>query len=242
MRQFELVIPAYNESKSLSELVSRMAAGAIEANLDENKFQLVIVENGSTDDSANVLLNLSQSNLGKWFRVVTIPVNQGYGYGLKSGLDSTNAKVVAWTHADLQCDPADVFRGYSLLINSNAQNVLVKGVRIGRNWKDQFVSRVFELFAFVILGIRVFEMNAQPKIMQRDLLHKFTNPPKTFAFDLYALYQAHKNNYKIESFPVQFPPRLHGTSKWAATFFSRYKTILGMIKYMFKLSSAEGRL
>ena len=38
MRQFELVIPAYNESKSLSELVSRMAAGAIEANLDENKF------------------------------------------------------------------------------------------------------------------------------------------------------------------------------------------------------------
>ena len=111
-----------------------------------------------------------------------------------------------------------------------------------RNWKDQFVSRVFELFAFVILGIRVFEMNAQPKIMQRDLLHKFTNPPKTFAFDLYALYQAHKNNYKIESFPVQFPPRLHGTSKWAATFFSRYKTILGMIKYMFKLSSAEGRL
>ena len=68
------------------------------------------------------------------------------------------------------------------------------------------------------------------------------NPPKTFAFDLYVLYHATRQKFRIDAISVLFPPRIHGTSKWAATFFGRYKTILGMIAYMRVLSKTEGRI
>ena len=76
----------------------------------------------------------------------------------------------------------------------------------------------------------------------RGLLAKISNPPKTFAFDLYVLYQAEKAGFVTKTIPVEFPPRIHGTSKWAFSFMSRYKTILGMIRYMWQLSLREGRL
>jgi hypothetical protein len=73
-------------------------------------------------------------------------------------------------------------------------------------------------------------------------LGKLVSPPKTFAFDLYVLYHAQKEGLAVKTVPVLFPPRLHGLSNWSAHFFSRYKTIWGIIKYMRALAQAEGRL
>lgn len=246
MIKFELVLPCYNESKSLQFLVERAKIAALQCGFKEGEFQLVMVENGSKDNSKEVFSLLkNQNSLAPWFRVVEVPVNQGYGYGLFQGLSATQAPVVGWSHADQQCDHMDAFKAYEKLITLEKQNpgkkYLIKGKRSGRNWKDKVVSRVFELCAFFILGLRVYEMNAQPKVFDRALLTEMIQPPKTFAFDLYTLYCAQKKSYSIETVPVLFPPRVHGLSNWSAFFFSRYKTILGIIKYMFELLKTQGR-
>lgn len=237
---FELVVPAYNEAKNLPLLIQRTAAAAEEAGLSFGQFQLLVVNNGSQDDSAQVLEQLKSGSLGNWFRVVPVIKNQGYGFGLWSGLKETQAQFIGWSHADLQCDPANVFKALQVL-REKPSNTIVKGVREGRNWKDVFVSRVFESLALIILGLKIHEMNAQPKVFPRDLLKFFKNPPSTFAFDLYALYCAKKANYTVETIPVLFPPRIHGVSNWASNFLSRYKTILGIIRYMITLAQREGR-
>jgi len=103
------------------------------------------------------------------------------------------------------------------------------------------VTRVFEGFARALLGMKVPEINAQPKVFSRSLLERIKNPPSTFAFDVYLLFQAVKAGYSIQTIPVYFPPRVHGFSNWSASFFKRYKTILGMIAYMRSLGSKEGR-
>ena len=240
MREFELVLPAYNEAKSLPTLINRVVEAATAAGYDAQRFGLVVVENGSRDNSAAVLGELQATPLGAWFSVVAVPVNQGYGYGLWQGLQATRAPYVGWSHADLQCDPADAFTALALV--RAAPKRLVKGVRHGRNWKDQSVSRVFAGFAQALLGLSLSEINAQPKVFSRELLATFIAPPSTFAFDLYALYHAAKAGYEIKTIDVQFPPRVHGLSNWAATFAGRYKTIWGMIRYMWELQGREGRL
>jgi glycosyltransferase involved in cell wall biosynthesis len=241
MFEFELVLPAYNEAESLQSLVTRVVKAAEEAGFDAARFQLVVVNNGSTDNSSDVLRELQASDLGRWFRVETVARNQGYGFGLWSGLRRTTAPFVGWSHADMQCAPKDAFKALEVVRDAHKQ-VLVKGTRSGRNWKDKFVSRVFETFARVLLGMNIYEINAQPKVFPRALLDKMVEPPKTFAFDLYALYNAQKAGFEVETIPVLFPPRIHGASKWAASFFGRYKTILGMIHYMWELNRSEGRL
>lgn len=243
MSQFELVLPCYNESNSIRFLIERAKKAALESGFKQGEFQLIMVENGSKDNSKEVFKELQSSELSSWFQVVTVDVNQGYGYGLWQGLLKTSAPVVGWSHADQQCDPSDAFKAYQLLQQQPKENsVFVKGVRSGRNWKDKLVSRIFEFLAWLILGVKIYEMNAQPKVFHRSLLQQMTSPPKTFAFDLYAIYCAQKNGFRFQTVPVLFPPRIHGLSNWSSHFFSRYKTILGIIQYMWRLAKTEGRV
>jgi glycosyltransferase involved in cell wall biosynthesis len=240
MRQFDLVVPAYNEGPTAEQLIDRAKAAAESAGYDHQAFQLIVVNNGSTDDTHQHLAALAQGPLAAWFQVVTVPQNRGYGHGLWAGLQTTQAKYVGWTHADMQCDPADAFR--ALQIARTRRRTLVKGVRDGRAVADIAVSRTFEGLARLLLGLDAYEINAQPKVMERELLTCFRDPPTSFAFDLYALYQAQKAGYGFKSVDVRFPPRIHGVSKWAASFAGRYRTILAMVRYMLQLRQEEGVL
>lgn len=242
MVEFQLVLPCYNEGKSLPFLVERAATAAKEAGYDSTQFQLVLVENGSLDNSKEVLTELEKSPWAPWFTKVVVTKNQGYGYGVLQGLKSTTAPVIGWSHADQQCDPKDAFIALNKLKENPKEKVLVKGVRSGRNWKDRWVTHVFETLAWFILGVKIKELNAQPKVFSRELLKSMGEAPVNFAFDLYVLYCALKAGYQIKTIPVLFPPRVHGVSNWASTFLGRYKTILGMVKYMFQLSRTQGRV
>ncbi|MBM4305039.1 MAG: glycosyltransferase family 2 protein [Deltaproteobacteria bacterium] len=242
MLEFQLVLPCYNESKSLKYLIERAVNAAKEAGYDFNRFQLVLVENGSLDNSKEVLSELEKTSWAPWFTKVLVSKNQGYGYGVMQGLKSTKAPIIGWSHADQQCDPKDAFMALMKLKTSRESHVLVKGVRSGRNWKDRWVTHIFEMFALLILGVKTKELNAQPKIFPRTLLDHLGDPPFNFAFDLYVLYCALKSGFQVKTIPVLFPPRVHGVSNWASTFFGRYKTILGMIQYMCHLSKTQGRI
>lgn len=241
MRQFELILPAYNEAQSLPQLVARVCDAAEQAQLTPDTFGLVVVDNGSRDATPEVLAQLRQGPRGSWFTTVTVDHNQGYGHGVLCGLRAASADIVGWSHADLQCDPQDAFTAFQR-VREAPTPTLVKGVRRGRNWKDRMVSRVFEACAHGLLNMGAHEINAQPKVFPRVLLQTLKHPPKSFAFDLYTLYQAKKHGYTIATIPVHFPPRVHGASKWAATFVGRYKTMWGMVLYMRQLQQREGRL
>ena len=240
--EFELVVPAWNEAPSLPALVERFAEAAGRAGFTSDRFRLVLVDNGSTDGTATTIAGLCASPLGPWLNPVRIDVNRGYGNGLWVGLGRTTAEVVGWTHADLQCDPADAFRALAKLRAEGTQKALIKGRRVGRAWRDVAVSRTFELVASVVLGLRATEMNAQPKVFARTLLASFRDPPTGFAFDAYALYAAARAGLRIESIDVRFSPRRHGVSKWAATLPGRARTMAGVVRAMRNVARTEGRL
>lgn len=233
---FELVLPCYNESKSIEVILNRAIAAAKEYQLSPETFQLVLVENGSTDNSRDIMKQYeSHPDYRQWFRVVPIDMNQGYGFGIWKGLQTTDAPFVAWSHADQQCDPRDTFKALQLLQSESTDKTLIKGVRHGRSLKERFVSRVFEIVARFLLRFSIYEINAQPKVFPRELLNHCTNPPRDFSFDLYVLYVAHRNGYQFKTIDVSFPPRIHGFSNWAFSLKNRYKTIINMIRYMYRL-------
>lgn len=237
--QFELVLPCYNEAKSIQTIVSRAIEAARESGLTAGNFQLVLVENGSRDDSRVVMEKLkADADKGPWFRIVPIDVNRGYGVGVHAGLQSTTAPIIGWSHADQQCDPRDAFKAFLLLRGSANKKKLIKGIRTGRSAKEIFVSRVFDFFALILLKQRHFEINAQPKVFSRQFLNLLTNPPTDFAYDIYVLYTAKKNGYDFQTIDVNFPARIHGLSNWAFSLKSRAKAILGMIQYMSRLGKS----
>jgi glycosyltransferase involved in cell wall biosynthesis len=204
--------------------------------------ELVLVNNGSADDSAAVLGNLLATGKYGFARMVTVSKNRGYGFGLNSGLQTAQGEFVAFSHADMQCAPADVFAAYRKLIaQPEPECTLVKGRRHGRHWRDSAVTAVMSVLASVLLLKPLTDINAQPKVFHRNLLPKLATAPDGFQFDLCVLYQAVRNGSSILTVPVEFPPRIHGESNWASSLASRYRTIRQMIHYMFRLSLGYDR-
>lgn len=240
MKIFELVVPAFNEEASLERLVHTVRNVALKFNLSPETFRLVLVNNGSTDGSSRTLMRLQEhQDLVNWFCVITIDKNRGYGHGLYSGLLETSARIVGWTHADFNYDIEDAFLAYQILQNQPEMK-FVKGVRNGRPRKDIFVSRVFDFCAQFLLGIKVHEINAQPKVFDSKLLNYLKNPPKSFGFDLYVIYVALKIGFKFKTLPVLFKLRQNGVSSWNTSLFSIFRTVLSYLLYIFQLRAQEG--
>lgn len=230
---FSLVLPCYNEELSLPDLVKRVEVIVRERMLSTDQFQLILVENGSKDQSLAVMQNLKTSAFGSYLQIVKVHPNLGYGNGVFQGLETVKTEYAAWTHADEQCDPADAFRALDKILQSkNPQNVLVKGRRIQRDPKDAFISKGFEYVAKLILWNNLTEINAQPKVFSARLIPALVSPPLDFSFDLYVLLKAKESGFAFQEVVVEFPPRKHGVSNWAGTFKSKYKTILKMVRYM----------
>src|SRR5688572_30057841 len=106
--ELSIVVPCYNEAGNLPGLLARFRA-LIE---DRPGVEVVLVNNGSTDDSAAVFA--TRMRPGERVRVVNVTTNRGYGHGILAGLRAARGKFLAWTHADLQTDPADVLAAYDL--------------------------------------------------------------------------------------------------------------------------------
>lgn len=222
-----IVVPSYNEVKSLPSLIKRYNAARKNVN-----FQLVIVDNGSSDGTDKYLKKAVKVH--KWIKITRVNKNIGYGNGIHIGLNCCDGDIIGWSHADLQCPPEDVFRGYRLY-KRISKKAFVKGYRRGRNWKSLILTYGFAIYSSLVLLSFFDDINGQPKIFHRDLLKTFKNPPKGFSYDLYAQYKAIRNNYKVYSFPVIFKDREFGLSKWAYSIFSKLATIRGFLKDAVKM-------
>ena len=73
---------------------------------DDKDIEIVIVDNGSNDDTQEVLAPLLEKYT--FVTLVNVSVNKGYGYGILEGLKGSSGVILGWTHADLQTDPGDI--------------------------------------------------------------------------------------------------------------------------------------
>jgi glycosyltransferase involved in cell wall biosynthesis len=224
-----VVLPCYNESEGIANILSRFDDVG-----EDRPFELILVDNGSTDGTPDVLADLLPRY--PFARSIRVAENRGYGHGIFTGLEAARGEVLAWSHADLQTDPADVFRAWDVYAQAaDPARLLVKGRRRGRRLGERLISRGMEVAALVLLRRWLREINAQPKLFHRGLLEHVARPPIDFNFDVYVLYQARRRGWRIASIDVEFPPRPHGQSHWAATWASKLRTIRRSIRYMFLL-------
>ena len=229
-----VVLPCYNEAACISQILSRFA----EVGRDVN-FELILVNNGSRDNTAQVMAELVPAY--PFARSVEVLQNQGYGHGILAGLRNARGELLAWSHADLQTDPADVFRALSVYQESSDPTVLVKGVRHGRRFIESCISLGMQMVALVLLRRWFREINAQPKLFHRSLLDRMEHAPADYNFDTYFLYQARRSGWRFRSIDVVFPPRRYGKSNWAATWRSKIRTIQGYVRFMFRLGTGSWR-
>ena len=165
MFQLAIIIPCYNEQDSIYKLVGKCILAA----KGRTDVQFVFIDNGSIDKTGDVLRNEIFINKFINAKVLTVPVNKGYGYGIKYGLVNSQANILAWTHADLQTDPIDVIHAFDLykdkLYNTKC---IVKGARKNRPFFDNLFTIGMTFFSSIYLKKTIWDINAQPKLFHKN--------------------------------------------------------------------------
>ena len=191
-----------------------------------------LVDNGSTDNSPRILAELLPHYRG--CRSVRVEKNQGYGFGILSGLRAAEGQLLGWTHADMQTDPVDARQGLSLF-EAHGNDIFVKGRRYGRPLGDTFFTAGMSAFETVLLGRPMWDINAQPTLFSRTFFETWREPPHDFSLDLYAYYQAKRAGLPVYRFPVRFGERAHGASHWNLDWAGKRKFIRRTVSFSLQL-------
>ncbi|WJV63244.1 glycosyltransferase family 2 protein [Pectobacteriaceae bacterium CE70] len=226
--KFSLIIPCYNESKNIPLLLTRCERLLREL----TDIEVILIDNGSTDETPAVLEHLLPQYPG--CRSVRIETNQGYGFGILSGLRAAQGDLMGWTHADMQTDPFDIIQGIRIF-EQYGDNTFVKGRRYGRPLTDVVFTVSMSLFETLLLRRAMWDINAQPNMFPRAFFEQLDNPPYDFSLDLYVYFKAKEVGLKIKRFPVCFGERVHGTSHWNISWSAKWKFIRRTVDFSLRL-------
>lgn len=222
-----LVIPCYNEAANLPLLLDRCADVARAPGTE-----IILVDNGSTDDSPAVLAEMLPGHPG--CRSIRVECNQGYGHGVLAGLRAARGEVLAWTHADMQTDPQDALRGLEYF-KTHGPGIFVKGRRYGRPLTDVVFTVGMSCFETLLLRKPLWDINAQPTMFGRRFFDSWDDPPNDFSLDLYAYHLARSRGLPVHRFPVRFGERAHGVSHWNVNWAAKRKFIRRTVAFSLEL-------
>lgn len=220
---FSIVVPCYNEEKNIKHLVERF-----DLLYQKHKFELILVDNGSSDNTS-IEIDKEKNNK-EYIKKVTVEHNQGYGYGILSGMKEARGKYIGWIHADLQSDPLvffDMFK--SALLEKN--NFIYKGARTNRNTSEYFFTNGMAFFESRLFKLKMEDINSQPTLISKTYFLSWKNPPYDFSLDLYAYALALKKNITVKRFNSPQSKRKFGNSSWNTKWNSRIKMIKQVINY-----------
>lgn len=225
-----IIVPCYNEEKNIPLVANRFTQVAS----DSLSIELILVNNGSTDNSIDVIQQLINTDS----RIITVNIkkNIGYGNGIKKGLEAAHGSYLCWTHADMQTDINDSIRGYKIILNQKIPTeCYVKGKRKNRPMFDRFFTIGMAIFESMVLRRILSDINAQPNIFSRQLLPLLMHPPDDFSFDLYVYYIMIKRKIPVVRFPVHFSDRTFGSSHWNTSVSNKLRFIYRTINYTLAL-------
>ena len=228
MINLSIVIPCFNEAKSLPKLVKDFSK-----KLKRKDIELILVNNGSNDSTETIISNLKKDY--NFLKMIKLKKNNGYGNGILQGLKKAKGKYISWTHADLQTDPYDVIIGFEKFEKELSPKIFIKGNRLGRPLKDIIFTIGMSIFETILLKKIFWDVNAQPNIFHKNFFNMLEKIPLDFSFDLFFYFNAKKKKLKILRFPVKYPERKFGVSHWNTDFKNKMKFIKRTIKYSFQL-------
>jgi glycosyltransferase involved in cell wall biosynthesis len=200
-----VVVPLLNEEATLDELYREVAA-ALEPRGEA--FEVVFVDDGSTDGSSAVLSRLHDEHSN--VTVVRLRRNFGKATALKAGFLEARGEIVVTIDADLQDDPAEIPQ---LLAKLDEGFDLVSGWKTRRNdpLSRRLFSRMFNWTNALISGVRLHDVNCGLKAYRAEVVQGMRLYGELHRFiPVLAAYQG----YRIAEIPVNHRARQHGRSRY----------------------------
>lgn len=222
-----IVVPAYNEAESLPELVEEIARS-----MGSMSWELIIVDDGSTDDTWKTITALSSRRELTGLR---FSANSGKADALAAGFRESRGRFVATMDADLQDDPSEIPGIVDLMRE--------KGYDLVSGWKKKrkdplgkrLPSRLFNLTVRLTTGVRLHDFNCGLKVYRREVVD---NIELYGEMHRYTPVLAAQKGFRVGEKAVNHRPRKFGRTKYGMSRFFRgfsdLLTVLFLNRYSYR--------
>jgi dolichol-phosphate mannosyltransferase len=205
------VIPLKDEAPTLEELFNKIAE---HASAQTSRWEVIFVDDGSTDNSWEVIQGLAAENPDR-IKAIRFRRNMGKADALAAGWQECSGDFVFTMDADLQDDPAEI---PNFLQKMEEGWDIVSGWKRRRHdpWHKVLPSRVFNLMLSKVNKVKLHDHNCGFKCYRREVVHAI---PMYGEMHRMVPSLAAIHGYRTTEIPVQHHPRVHGHSKYN---FKRY--------------------
>ncbi|HET9134562.1 MAG TPA: glycosyltransferase family 2 protein [Gemmatimonadales bacterium] len=200
-----VLVPAKDEAENLPEFVRQCAEALPAIGVG---YEVVIVDDGSSDDTPAVLEALQREH--RWLRSVRHRRQRGIADALRSAGDAAHGDVFVFYPADLQYRPEDIPRLVAPILAGEAD--IVTGTKQGK-YEKAFVSTVYNTLCRWLFGVRVTDLNSV-KAYRRTVM---ANVPLRPDWHRFMVVIAAAEGHRLTSTPVPLHPRTAGRSKFTWT-------------------------
>ena len=162
--ELSIVVPVFNESESLPLFWERLSA--ILDSMDTSH-QVIFVNDGSTDNSLEVLTNFTGHNI----KIVNLIINSGHMAALDAGFRQTNANWVLSMDSDLQHPPESIPELLKVGIESEVDVVYaVRSTRTEESFQKRFTASLYYKILRNLSGIRIYDNAADFRLFSNRVL------------------------------------------------------------------------
>ncbi len=214
-----IVIPAFNEEESISELVQEISEC-----MKSIQFEIIVIDDGSTDGTWERITELSSRFPLKGLKLSS---NQGKAAALAAGFAESSGRYVVTMDADLQDDPSEILDMIRLMEEKNYD--LVSGWK--KNRKDPvgktLPSKLFNLTVKLTTGVKLHDFNCGLKVYRSSVAK---NLELYGEMHRYTPVLAAQQGFSVGEKVVHHRPRKYGKTKYGiARFFRGFSDLLTVL-------------
>ena len=198
-----VLVPAKDEAENLP-LFMQLAAEAFAAHPDTG-YEVVVIDDGSVDDSWSVLTRLQSQY--PFLRAVRHRVKRGIADALRTGYLNSTGDVLVFYPADLQFKPEDIPRLVRPILDGNAD--MVTGFKEGK-YEKAFVSNIYNGLSRTLFNVPVKDLNSV-KAYRREVMDALPVRPD---WHRYMIVIAAAEGFSVTEIPIPLYPRNAGKSKF----------------------------
>ena len=225
--RLSVVIPVYNERATIEAIVGRVKAGGL---ADE----IVVVDDGSTDGTREILARLTASDPG--LRVVLHERNQGKGAAVRTGIQTARADLILIQDADLEYDPRDYPGLLAPILEGNADVVFgsrfLGGPRRPTMFWHMVANKMLTLLTNVLYNSILSDMETGYKVFRREVIQAIPLRARRFDFEPEVTAKLLKRGVRVYEVPISFNPRDYSEGKKIGLK-DAFAAIWALIRYRF---------
>lgn len=185
INKLSVIIPAYNESATVYELLERVAGVRLRDNIS---MEVLVIDDHSTDDTAEKVKKFREANPGFDISIHTQKRNMGKGAAIHKGIDLATGDFLIIQDADLEYDPEEFNDLLAPVLRGNADVVYGSRFRGGKPVRNLFFwhtagNKFLTLLSNMATNLNLTDMETCYKMFRSDIIKGLTLKEKRFGFE-----------------------------------------------------------